>query len=102
MDWEDYPAEPPTALREAKARLRGARPARGRCSAPDPWLFQELAAWAAATRLTRGVILDAALAAVPAGKGRRAGHPVRPRDVLARAVRAVLSAIRLGHAPYKA
>ena len=53
--------------------------------------------------MTRGVVLDAALAAVPAGKGRRAGHRVRPRDLsFARAVRAVLSAIRLGHACYQA
>ena len=53
--------------------------------------------------MTRGVTRDAALAAAPAGKGRRAGLPVRPRDLsLARAVRAVLSAIRLGHARYQA
>ena len=66
-------------------------------------MAQELAAWAAATGLARGVVLDAALAAVPAGKGRRAGLPVRPRDLsFARAVRAVLSAIRLGHDCYKA
>ena len=53
MDWEDYPAPElaalykwrwdgsETALREAKAPLRGAGPARGRCSAPGPrtwWL----------------------------------------------------------------
>ena len=55
------------------------------------------------TGLTRGVALDAALAAAPAGKGRRAGLPVRPRDLsFARAVRAVLSAIRLGHDCYQA
>ena len=48
MDWEDYPAlelaalykwrwdGSETALREAKAPLRGAGPARGRCSAPGP------------------------------------------------------------------
>ena len=48
MDWEDHPAAElaalyrwrwdgsETALREAKAGLRGAGPARGRCSAPDP------------------------------------------------------------------
>jgi hypothetical protein len=64
---------------------------------------QELAAWAAATELTRGVLRDAALAAAPARKGRRAGLPVRPRDLsFARALRAVLSAIRLGHASYQA
>ena len=64
---------------------------------------QELAAWAAATGLTRGVVLDAALAAVPARTGRRAGLTVRPRDLsFARAVRAALSAIRRGHACYQA
>ena len=53
--------------------------------------------------MTRGVVLDAALAAVPAGKGRRAGLAVRPRDLsFARALRAVLSAIRLGRDCYQA
>ena len=72
-----------TALREAKASLDGAGPGPGRCSAPAaPALVrQELAAWAAATEMTRGVARDAALAAVPARKGRRAGQPVRPRDI---------------------
>jgi hypothetical protein len=64
---------------------------------------QELAAWAAGTGLTRSVVLDAARDAAPARKGRRAGLPVRPRDLsFARAVRAALSAIRLGHASYQA
>jgi hypothetical protein len=31
--------------------------------------------------MTRGVARDAALAAVPARKGRRAGQPVRPREI---------------------
>jgi hypothetical protein len=117
MDWEDYPAPElaalykwrwdgsETALREAKAPLRGAGPGTGpmlRSGSPD-LVRQELAAWAAATGMTRGVVLDAALAALPPGKGRRAGHRVRPRDLsFARAVRAVLSAIRLGHACYQA
>ena len=112
MDSEEYPAPElaalyrwrwdgsETALREAKAVLRGAGPGTGpmlRSGSPD-LVRQELAAWAAATGLTRGVVLDAALAAVPAGKGRRSGLPVRPRDLsFARAIRAVLSAIRLGH-----
>ena len=117
MDWEDYPAPElaalykwrwdgsETALREAKAPLRGAGPGTGpmlRSCSPD-LVRQELAAWAAGTGLTRGVILGAALAAAPQGKGRRAGLTVRPRDLsFARAVRAVLSAIRLRHACYKA
>lgn len=69
-----------------------------RSGSPD-LVRQELATWAAVTGLTRGVVRDAALA----GKGRRAGPAVRPRDLShARAVRAVLSAIRLGHDCYQA
>ena len=117
MDWEDYPAPElaalykwrwdgsETALREAKAPLRGAGPGTGpmlRSASPD-LVRQELAAWAAATGMARGVVLGAAPGAVPARKGRRAGLPVRPRDLsFARAVRAVLSAIRLGHDCYQA
>lgn len=117
MDWEDYPGPElaalykwrwdgsETALREAKAGLRGAGPGTGpmlRSRSPD-LVRQELAAWAAGTGMTRRVVLGAALAAVPARKGRRAGLTVRPRDLsFARAVRAVLSAIRLGHDCYQA
>jgi hypothetical protein len=117
MDWEDYPAPElaalyrrrwdgsETALREAKTVLRGAGPGTGpmlRSGSPD-LVRQELAAWAAGTGLTRRVVLGAAVAAVPARKGRRAGLTVRPRDLsFARAVRAVLSAIRLGHDCYQA
>jgi hypothetical protein len=117
MDWEDYPAPElaalykwrwdgsETALREAKAPLRGAGAGTGpmlRSGSPD-LVRQELAAWAAATGMARGVILDAALDAAPAGKGRRAGLTIRPRDLsFARALRAVLSAIRLGNACYQA
>jgi hypothetical protein len=117
MDWEDYPAcelaalykwrwdGSETALREAKAGLRGAGPGTGpmlRSGSPD-LIRQELAAWAAGVGMTRSVILDAARAAVPAEKGRRAGLPVRPRDLsFARAVRAALSAIRLGNGCFQA
>jgi hypothetical protein len=109
MDWEDYPAPElaalcrrrwdgsETAQREAKTVLRGAGPGTGpmlRSGSPD-LVRQELAAWAAGTGTTRRVVLGAAVAAVPARKGRRAGLTVRPRDLsFARAVRAVLSAIR--------
>jgi hypothetical protein len=90
-----------TALREAKAPLRGAGPGTGpmlRSCSPD-LVRQEIAAWAASTGLACGVLLDAALAAVPARKGKRAGLTVRSRDLsFARALRAVLSAIRLGNA----
>jgi hypothetical protein len=111
MDWEEYPAPElarlykwrwdgaETALREVKAPLRGAGPGTGpmlRSGSPG-LVRQELAAWAAGTAMTRAVILEAALAAAPARKGRRAGLGVRPRDLsFARALRAVLSAIRLG------
>jgi hypothetical protein len=52
-----------------------------RSGSPD-LVRQELAAWAAGTEMTRGVARDAALAAVPARKGRRAGaaRPA-PRDL---------------------
>ena len=117
MDHEEYPAPElaalykwrwdgsETALREAKAPLRGAGPGTGpmlRSGSPD-LVRQELAAWAAAVEMTRGVTRDAALAAPPAGKGRRAGLTVRPRDLsLARAIRAVTAAIRSGRACYDA
>jgi hypothetical protein len=93
-----------TALREAKASLRGAGPGTGpmlRSGTPD-LVQQELAAWAAATEMTRGVTRDAALAAIPARKGRRAGQPVRPREIsCARTRRAVLAAIRAGRTGYE-
>jgi hypothetical protein len=117
MDWEEYPAPElaalykwrwdgsETALREAKAPLRGAGPGTGpmlRSGSPD-LVRQELAAWATGVEMTRGVGRDAALAAAPARKGKRAGLPVRPRDLsFARALRAVLSAIRLGNTCYQA
>ena len=93
-----------TGLREAKASLHGAGPGTGpmlRSGSPD-LVRQELAAWAAATEMTRGVTRDAALAAEPTRKGRRAGQPVRPRDLsCARARRAVLAAIRTGKTCYQ-
>jgi len=117
LDWEDYPGPElaalyrrrwdgsETALREAKAPLRGAGPGTGPMlrSGSPALVRQELAAWAAGTGMARGVVLDAALAAAPARKGRRAGRQVRPRDLsFARALRAVLAAIRLGRDSYQA
>ena len=87
-DWREYPAAElaalykwrwdgsETALREAKASLDGAGPSAGpmlRSGSPG-LVRQELAAWAAGNEMTRGVARAAALAAVPARKGRRAGH----------------------------
>jgi len=94
-----------TALREAKSCLDGAGPSAGPMlrSQTPALVRQELAAWAAATEMTRGVTRDAALAAIPARKGRRAGQPVWPREIpFTAARRAVLAAIRLGRAGYTA
>jgi len=66
-------------------------------------IAQEIAAWTAATEMTRGVTRGAALAAAPATKGRRAAQPVRYRDLSpTRARRLSLAAIRTGKASYKA
>ncbi len=94
-----------TALRESKASLDGAGPGTGPMlrSGSPALVRQELAAWAAATEMTRGVARDAALAAVPARKGRRAGQPVRPREIsCTRARRAAVRAVQAGRACYHA
>ena len=94
-----------TALRETKSCLDGAGPSAGpmlRSQTPER-VRQELAAWAAATEMTRGVARDAALAAAPARNGRRAGQPVRPREIPFTATRrAVIAAIRRGRTGYAA
>jgi hypothetical protein len=117
LDWQEYPAlelaglykwrwdGSETGLREAKAPLHGAGPGTGAMfgSGSPVLLAQEIAAWAAGTEMTRGVTRDAAAVAVPARKGRRAGEPVRCRDLsLARARRLILAAIRSGQASYQA
>ena len=96
LDWEEYPARElaglykwrwdgsETGLREAKAPLHGAGPGTGamlRSGSPD-LIAQEIAAWAAATEMTRGVTRDAALAAAARGERtpRRAARPL-PRPV---------------------
>jgi hypothetical protein len=116
LDWEEYPAPElaglykwrwdgsETGLREAKAPLHGAGPGTGamlRSGSPE-LIAQEIAAWTCATEMTRGVTRAAALTAQPAVKGRRAGQPVRYRDLsLARARRLILAAIRSARASYK-
>jgi len=116
LDWQEYPARElaglykwrwdgsETGLREAKAPLHGAGPGTGamlRSGSPD-LVAQEIAAWTAGTEMTRGVARDAALAADPARKGRRAGQPVGYRDLsLTRARRLILAAIRAGKTSYK-
>ena len=53
--------------------------------------------------MTRGVARDAALAAAPARKGRRAGQPIRPREIsCARTRRAAVRAVQAGRACYQA
>ncbi|MGH3123666.1 MAG: hypothetical protein ACRDND_21975 [Streptosporangiaceae bacterium] len=117
LDWEEYPAielarlykwrwdGSETGLRETKAPLHGAGPGTGamlRSGTPN-LIAQEIAALAAATEMTRGVTRDAARDARRARKGRRAGQPVRYRDLsLTRARRLILAAIRAGQAGYTA
>jgi Insertion element 4 transposase N-terminal len=117
LDWEEYPAGElaglykwrwdgsETGLREAKAPLHGAGPGTGamlRSGSPE-LVAQEIAAWTAAVEMTRGVARDAAMTALPARKGRRAGQAVRYRDLsLTRARRLILAAVRSGRASYKA
>jgi hypothetical protein len=115
-DWEDYPAidlarlckwrwdGSETALREAKAPLHGAGPGTGAMlrSGSPLLITQEIAAWAVSTEMTRGVTRCAARAAQPARKGRRAGQPVRSRDLsLTRARRLILAGIRSGATGYQ-
>jgi hypothetical protein len=60
---------------------------------------QELAAWALAGELVRGLVRDAADAAAPTRKGRRAGQPVHPRQLsFTAARRAAITSIRQGTA----
>jgi hypothetical protein len=117
MDHEEYPAPElaalykwrwdgsETALREAKAPLRGADPGTGpalRSGSPG-LVRQELAAWAAGTGLTRSrrPRRRPRRRARPEGTPRRAPGPARDLS-FARAARAALSAIRLRHASYQA
>jgi len=117
LDWEEHPGPElaalykwrwdgsETGLREAKATLHGAGPGTGAMlrSGSPLLIAQEIAAWACGTEMTRGVTRAAARAAAPARKGRRAGLPVRSRDLsLTRARRLILAAIRTGKTSYRA
>jgi hypothetical protein len=96
---------PETGLRETKSTLDGAGPGTGpMLRSCDPGLVrQELAARAAGAEMTRGVTRDAALAAIPARKGRRVGQRVQPREIgFTAARRAILGAIRPGRTSYTA
>jgi hypothetical protein len=121
LDWQEHPAlelsglckwrwdGPETGLREAKAPPHGAGPGTGAMlrSGSPALIAQEIAAWAASTEMTRGVSRAAALAAARAAalakKGRRAGQPVRRRDLsLTRARGLILAAIGRERASHKA
>ena len=113
LDWEAHPAGElagaykwrwdgsETALREDKSALDGAGPSTGpmfRSRSPQ-LVRQEHAAWVTATELVRGLARDAARQAAPAGKGRRAGQPVHPREIsFTAARRAAITATRRGTA----
>jgi hypothetical protein len=113
LDCESYPARVPaaayrwrwdgseTGLRETKSLLDGAGPSTGpMLRSRSPLLVrQELAAWALAGELVRGLVCDSAHAAAPARKGRRAGQPVHPRQLAFTAARrAAITSIRQGTA----
>jgi hypothetical protein len=60
---------------------------------------QEHAAWLIATELARAAARTAAAIAVPAGKGKRAGQPVHPREIsFTAARRAIITTTRSGAA----
>jgi len=112
-DWRAYPAwvlagaykwrwdGSETALREAKSAIRGAGPSTGpmfRSQSPD-LVRQEHAAWVTAAELVRAAARAATWPATPAGKGRRAGLPICPREIsFTAARRAAVASVRHGTA----
>ncbi len=90
-----------TTLKEAKSAISGAGPSTGPMlrSGSPALVAQEHAAWVIATELARATARAAATDAAPAGKGRRAGQPVQPREIsFTAARRAVIAATRSGTA----
>jgi len=90
-----------TFLKEAKSAITGAGPSTGPIfrSASPALVAAEHAAWVCGTELCRALARAAARAAAPAGKGRRAGRPVHPREIsFTAARRAVLASTRSGAA----
>jgi hypothetical protein len=90
-----------TCLKEAKSAISGAGPSTGAMlrSESPALVAQEHAAWVIATELTRATARAAAVIAVPARKGKRAGQPVRPREIsFTAARRAVITTTRTGAA----
>jgi hypothetical protein len=113
LDHETYPAEvlaaayhwrwigSETCLKEAKSAISGAGPSTGPMlrSASPALIAQEHAAWITAVELARAAARAAAAIAVPAGKGKRAGQPVHPREIsFTAARRAVITSTRSGAA----
>ena len=90
-----------TSLKEAKSAISGAGPSTGAMlrSQSPALIAQEHAAWVTATGLARAVSRAAAAVAVPAGKGKRAGQPVHPRQIsFTAARRAIITTTRTGAA----
>ncbi len=90
-----------TCLKEAKSAISGAGPSTGpilRSQSPA-LIRQEHAAWVISVELARAAARAAAAIAVPAGKGKRAGQPVHPREIsFTAARRAVITSTRAGAA----
>ena len=113
LDQETYPAEvlaaayhwrwigSETCLKEAKSAINGAGPSTGAMlrSASPALIAQEHAAWIIAVELARATARAAAAIAIPAGKGKRAGQPVHPREIsFTAARRAVTTSTQAGAA----
>ena len=90
-----------TCLKEAKSAISGAGPSTGpmlRSQSPR-LVAQEHAAWVISVELARATARAAAAIAVPAGKGKRAGQPVHPREIsFTAARRAVITSTAAGAA----
>ena len=90
-----------TSLKEAKSAISGAGPSTGAMlrSQSPALIAQEHAAWVTATGLARATARAAAAVAVPAGKGKRVGQPVHPRQIsFTAARRAIITTTRTGAA----
>ena len=90
-----------TSLKEVKSAISGAGPSTGAMlrSQSPALIAQEHAAWVTATGLARATARAAAAVAVPAGKGKRAGQPVHPRQIsFTAARRAIVTTTRTGAA----
>ena len=81
-----------TCLKEAKSAISGAGPSTGAIlrSQSPALVAQEHAAWVISVELARATARAAASVAVPAGKGKRAGQPVHPREISFTAARRVI------------